>query len=219
MKEKIKEIISDIIKKFIKLSPFDRVGCVYLIVFLGCFLISIFFGREEAASASWTYFFRYWFCLGIGMFIGSYFITKEWEKKTAMSPKKKECLSLCNRYKDQDGKDNCCYDFAKTNPDSSICDEIKNKQKRDKCYWIVANKKQDLSLCWNIVNPVWRGACFGKFAETKQDLSICERIKDFEARDSCYAIVALGKRDKFICDKIHNQEMKDLCYKSVDEAK
>ncbi|GIW65455.1 MAG: hypothetical protein KatS3mg096_516 [Candidatus Parcubacteria bacterium] len=134
----------------------------------------------------------------------------------------KNILEICNNVQEEQ-KDSCYWNFAKSEQDFLICDKIQKEWVKNFCYLDIAEERQDLSICDRINDKTKKYYCYLKIAETKKDLSICDKIQYEENenyyenneyfKNNCYLKVAQAKQDLYICDKINDSFVKDDCYK------
>jgi len=139
------------------------------------------------------------------------------------------CIAIQN----QEVRDWCYWDLARSTNDSSICVKILKKEIKDSCYFSVVIAKKDITLCDKIQTQEVKDLCKKEVTLIKQgqgnsvsgsslpisNLPITDDIQGQIARDTCNCKLGAIKLDSSFCDKIQDKEIKKKCYADVAKAK
>lgn len=141
-------------------------------------------------------------------------------------------LSICEKLKKAENKENCYLYTAVNLKNIEICEKIKNSQARENCYSELARILGDEMMCEKIQNSEAKSKCYSdfigfhtyelkfsyenvqKFSKTRA-INICENIQNEREKEICWHAMAEFLKDFSFCNKIKNQEQlpnKNWCY-------
>ncbi len=121
--------------------------------------------------------------------------------------------SLCNKlvYNESLARmgliDNCIFNVAKQNNDTSLCSGIHSSVLLQQC----VTGTVDFTLCDSISDTDQRSSCIFSLAISTDDPNSCDRIPTPYLKDNCYYQMAAKTGDSSICSRISGENLRSVC--------